>query len=73
VLENEARLSRSFTSKSIENLDCEFSVAVNALSIVRFWLVALNAVTYFGFSPVPGPVVMRSFAPLYASVTDEKI
>ena len=37
------------------------------------WLVASNAVITFGDSPEPGPEVILSFAPLYASVTDEKI
>ena len=61
---NVANESVSLNSKSIANLDCEFSVAVNADASVKLPDEPVDDVMNFGDSPVPGPVVILSFAPL---------
>ena len=66
-----AKESASLNSKSIENLDCEFSVAVNADASVKLPLAPVCDVINLGASPVPGPAVILSFAPLYALSTVE--
>jgi hypothetical protein len=50
-----------------------FGVVIKFVSNVINCVDALNAVIYFGDSVEPGPEVILIFAPLYASVTDEKI
>jgi hypothetical protein len=73
VLEKVANDSTSLNSKSIDQTEVLFGVVKKLLPRVITWLVASNAVMYFGDSAEPGPEVILIFAPLYASVTDEKI
>ena len=71
VLLNDAILSTSLNSKSIENCDRLLGVVIKFSARVTVCVVPLNAVINFGDSLEPKPEVMRSFAPAYASVTVE--
>ena len=73
VEENVANDSTSLNSKSIAQTEVLVGVVTKFVSNVITWLVASNAVINFGDSVEPEPEVILNFAPLYASVTDEKI
>ena len=66
VPEKVEKFSASLNSKSIENLDWEFKVAMNGDAIVKLPVAPVCAVINLGASPVPGPFVILSFAPWYA-------